>query len=173
MLSLNSGHQRKKVPYLFYSVKRADGTNYRILLDQLQLQVTNTLAFYSYLSLFSKSVVHLAFVIFCLCRRAAVHRDSQSSWWCNRRQEGHVVCILFLPSMSYEGLAGCARCFELLKVTYEEFSILTIQMFSTERELINFTTNSSPWEHPAILTHLLSVPSALPHPTAQSITGPM
>lgn len=47
--------------------------------DQLQLQVTNTLAFYTYLSLFSKSVVHLAFVIFCLCRRAAAHPDGQSS----------------------------------------------------------------------------------------------
>lgn len=47
--------------------------------DQLQLQVTNTLAFYTYLSLFSKSVVHLAFVIFCLYRRAAAHRDGQSS----------------------------------------------------------------------------------------------
>ncbi|CAO2595310.1 T-cell receptor gamma chain C region 5/10-13 [Lemmus lemmus] len=47
--------------------------------DELQLQVTNTLAFYTYLSLFFKSVVHLTFVIFCLCRRAAVHRDGQSS----------------------------------------------------------------------------------------------
>lgn len=91
--SIQVTKKKKKVPYLFYSVKRADGTNYRILLDQLQLQVTNTLAFYTYLSLFSKSVVHLAFVIFCLCRRAAVHRDSQSSWWMMQQETGRSCCL--------------------------------------------------------------------------------
>lgn len=95
-LSLNSGHQKKKSPICAILSKEQMGTNYRILLDQLQLQVTNTLAFYTYLSLFSKSVVHVAFVIFCLCRRAAVHHDGQSSWWM-MQQEGHVVCTLFLP----------------------------------------------------------------------------
>nr|XP_021501988.1 TCR gamma alternate reading frame protein [Meriones unguiculatus] len=37
--------------------------------DVLQLQLTNTSAFYNYLILFFKSLVHLAFVVFCLLRR--------------------------------------------------------------------------------------------------------
>ncbi|KAL1784749.1 hypothetical protein HispidOSU_019536 [Sigmodon hispidus] len=45
--------------------------------DVLQLQVTNTSAFYIYLNLFCKSVIYLAFVVFCLFRRAAVHCDGQ------------------------------------------------------------------------------------------------
>ncbi|XP_015862831.1 T-cell receptor gamma chain C region 5/10-13 [Peromyscus maniculatus bairdii] len=47
--------------------------------DVLQIQVTNTSAFYTYLILFFKSVVHLAFVMFCVFRRAALRCDGQSS----------------------------------------------------------------------------------------------
>lgn len=47
--------------------------------DMLQLQVTTTYAFYTYLILFFKSMVHLAFVVFCLFRRAAMSCDDQRS----------------------------------------------------------------------------------------------
>uniref|UniRef100_A0A8C6MY86 T cell receptor gamma, constant 4 n=1 Tax=Mus spicilegus TaxID=10103 RepID=A0A8C6MY86_MUSSI len=51
----------------------------KIPLDMLQLQVTTTYAFYTYLILFFKSMVHLAFVVFCLFRRAAMSCDDQRS----------------------------------------------------------------------------------------------
>lgn len=47
--------------------------------DMLQLQVTTTSAFYVYLILFFKSVVHLAFVVFCLFRRVPMPCDGQRS----------------------------------------------------------------------------------------------
>eukprot|EP00073_Rattus_norvegicus_P053827 XP_017456211.1 PREDICTED: TCR gamma alternate reading frame protein [Rattus norvegicus] len=47
--------------------------------DMLQLQVTTTSAFYVYLTLFFKSVVHLAFVVFCLFRRVNMPCDGQRS----------------------------------------------------------------------------------------------
>ncbi|XP_050999144.1 TCR gamma alternate reading frame protein [Acomys russatus] len=47
--------------------------------DLLQLQVTSTSAFYTYLILLFKCAVHLAFVVFCLWRRAAGPRDAPSS----------------------------------------------------------------------------------------------
>jgi hypothetical protein len=81
-LSLNVGHQKKKkkkVDYVCCFDKRADDTNSRIPLDMLQLQVTTTYAFYTYLILFFKSMVHLAFVVFCLFRRAAMSCDDQRS----------------------------------------------------------------------------------------------
>lgn len=47
--------------------------------DMLQLQVTTTSAFYVYLTLFFKSVVHLAFVVFWLFRRVNMPCDGQRS----------------------------------------------------------------------------------------------
>lgn len=47
--------------------------------------------------------------------------------------EGHGALILVLLLISSEGLAGCAYCFDLLKVTYVEFCIITMQMFSRQR----------------------------------------
>ncbi|XP_023400022.1 T-cell receptor gamma alternate reading frame protein isoform X3 [Loxodonta africana] len=47
--------------------------------DTLQLQLTNTSAYYTYLLLLLKSAVYLAMVVFCLLRRTEVCGDGKSS----------------------------------------------------------------------------------------------
>ena len=55
----------------------------RLLLDALQLQLTITSAYYTYVLLLLKSVVYFAIFAFCLLRRTAVFGNGEcsNSWW--------------------------------------------------------------------------------------------
>uniref|UniRef100_G3TYQ4 T cell receptor gamma constant 2 n=1 Tax=Loxodonta africana TaxID=9785 RepID=G3TYQ4_LOXAF len=64
---------------LFPSIKRALTSCHQDEDDTLQLQLTNTSAYYTYLLLLLKSAVYLAMVVFCLLRRTEVCGDGKSS----------------------------------------------------------------------------------------------